>query len=298
MAEVPAVVVVGDAALDVIARHRDPIAHGGDSRARVRIALGGAGANTAAWLAHTGARVSLVARVGADTAAQQVRAELEAAGVRCAFTTDPEAATGCVVVLVDDTGQRSMLPDRGANARLRGSDTSPEVLRGAQHLHLSGYVLLDESSRQGGLDALANARAAGLTTSVDPQSAALIEDPAAFLDWVRGIDLLLPNNDELHALTGSRDPASATGLLSAVGAVAVTDGPRGAAFISPTEFVAVPAAESPCVDTTGAGDAFDAGFLVSWLAGDGPEAALRSGVRAGTAAVAEVGALPILRSTT
>ncbi|EWC63086.1 Ribokinase [Actinokineospora spheciospongiae] len=292
MPDAPAVVVVGDAALDVLARHRDPVAHGGDTRARVRITPGGAGANTAAWLARAGAATTLVARVGADTAGQQVRAELEAGGVACAFTIDPTAATGCVVVLVDGAGQRSMLPDRGANAGLVGADAHPAVLAAADHLHLSGYVLLDEASRQGGLDVLAAARAAGLSTSVDPQSAGLIEDPAAFLDWVRGTDLLLPNNDELHALTGSRDPLSARSLLEAVGAVAVTDGPRGACWVSPGTVVSVSAEEATCVDSTGAGDAFDAGLLVAWLSGAGPEEALRAGVAAGSAAVARVGARP------
>ena len=82
------------------------------------------------------------------------------------------------MVLVDGDGQRSMLPDRGAGKNLLAADLDPALLRGRRHLHLSGYVLLDESSRDAGLAMLAAARDAGLTTSVDPQSAALITDPA------------------------------------------------------------------------------------------------------------------------
>jgi sugar/nucleoside kinase (ribokinase family) len=283
------VVVVGDTALDVVARHAGPINHGDDTRAEITLSAGGAGANTAAWLAHRGSDVTLMARIGDDSAGTHVRSALEAAGVRCVFTVDPDASTGCVVVLVDETGQRSMLPDRGANARLRGSDVDFAVLAGARHLHLSGYVLLDASSRQAGIDALAAARSAGLTTSVDPQAAAMIDDPAGFLDWVRGVDLLLPNSDELRVLTGA---ARAQDLLTVVGAVAVTDGARGAFWISPDGVESVAAVPVRCVDSTGAGDAFDAGLLTAWLAGASPRESLLAGVAAGGEAVRQVGAQP------
>ncbi|UVS77953.1 carbohydrate kinase family protein [Actinokineospora sp. UTMC 2448] len=281
------VVVVGDTALDIVARPDGEVRHGHDTRASIALTAGGAGANTAAWLAHLGAEVTLVSRVGADAAAGQVRADLTALGVRCAFTEDPDASTGCVVVLVDGDGQRSMLPDRGANARLRPSDLSPDVLSGAAHLHLSGYVLLDESSREAGLHALAAARAAGLTTSVDPQAAALIEDAATFLEWVRGVDLLLPNADEMAVLGAD--------VLKSVRAVAATAGSGGASWLDASGSVRVPAVAADCVDSTGAGDAFDAGVLTAWLGGAGPRAALAAGVAAGAAAVSRVGAQPVAR---
>ncbi|WP_433270350.1 carbohydrate kinase family protein [Actinosynnema sp. CS-041913] len=284
------IIVVGDAGLDVVARHSGPIVHGGDSRASVTIAPGGAGANTAVWLAACGASPTLVARVGADSAGRQVHAELSSVGVRCAFAVDPERSTCCVVVLVDETGQRSMLPDRGANARFSPEDLDPLLLDGAGHLHLSGYVLLDATSRPAGLAVLAAARAAGLTTSVDPQSAALIYD--GFLDDVRGVDLLLPNTEELVALTGSAAPASASALLDVVGAVALTSGADGAGWVDADGVVSVPAVPVDCVDSTGAGDAFDAGLLAAWLDGASREDALSAGVAAAARAVSGVGAQP------
>lgn len=283
-------VVVGDAALDVVARHAEPIVHGDDVRAKVSLSPGGAAANTAAWLAALGAPPILVSRVGADPAGVFLREKLTAAGVRCAFVVDPAAATGCVVVLVDPDGQRSMLPDRGANAGLRPEDLVD--LTGAGHLHLSGYVLLDPSSRPAGVAALAAARAAGLTTSVDPQAANLIADPAGFRELVRDVDLFLPNLTELARLTGVPDPAGAAGLLDH-GAVAVTLGADGAAWVGQDgAVVAVPAEPAECVDTTGAGDAFDAGLLAAWLAGATPGEALRGGVRAGARATTVTGAWP------
>ncbi|HEX3778171.1 MAG TPA: PfkB family carbohydrate kinase, partial [Pseudonocardiaceae bacterium] len=223
---------------------------------------------------------------------RQVLAELTSAGVRCALTVDPAAHTCCVVVLVDGLGQRSMLPDRGAGARLRGADLPEELLAGARHLHLSGYVLLDERSRSAGVAMLAAARAAGLSTSVDPQSAALLTDRAGFLADVTGVDLLLPNTAELAALTGSADPVSARALLEVVGAVAVTRGELGADWIDGTGHYTVPAVRADCVDSTGAGDAFDAALLAAWLRGADPSAALRAGTSAGARVVGRLGAHP------
>jgi len=278
------IAVVGDAALDVLARAGTLPAPGGDVRASIAIRPGGAGANTAAWLAALGADPVLIARIGADTAGEQVRGHLAAAGVGTALVTDHVAPTATVVVLVDGAGQRAMLADRGAAGRLAPADIA--VPAGARHLHLSGYVLLDRSSRAAGQAALAAARAAGLTTSVDPQAAALLTDPAGFLDQVRGVDLLLPSAGELAALGG------ADAALAAVRAVAVTDGPRGAAWLDRAGKVEVPGRTTEVVDTTGAGDAFDAGVLVAWTGGASPAEALAAGVAAGTCAVGAAGAWP------
>ena len=291
----PRVVVVGDAGLDVVARYADPLTPGGDTRAAVSVEPGGAGANTAAWLAALGADPLLVARVGDDPAGQQVADGLAAAGVECAFTVDRAAPTCCVVVLVDRHGQRTMLADRGANGRFSPADLPDLVAAaraGARHLHLSGYLLLDASSRPAAVAALAGAAAAGLTTSIDPQAARLITDPETFLTAVHGVDLLLPNQAELAALTGSADPASAVRLLDRVGAVAVTTASAGATWVDRDGVVTVPGEPAACVDSTGAGDAFDAGLLVAWLAGAGPAEAVRAGVAAGTRAVGVVGARP------
>lgn len=286
------ILVVGDVALDVVATHAGSIVHGGDVRASVALTTGGAGANTAAWLAHCGSEPVLVGRVGDDVAGRRAFEELTTAGVRCAFQIDATASTCCVVVLVDGNGQRSMLPDRGAGKNLVPADLDPALLADATHLHLSGYVLLDASSRDAGVAMLAAARDAGLTTSVDPQAAALITDPELFLAEVRGVDVLLPNLDELAALTGSHDPASAAGLLDTVGAVAVTTGPSGASWIDRDGIVSVPAAPGDCVDSTGAGDAFDAGVVAALVTGESPRDRLLAGVRLGAKAVGQVGAQP------
>lgn len=183
----PRVVVVGDLAVDVLVAPRTSVVPGADVPARISTGAGGAGANTAAWLAHLGADVTLVARVGNDPAGRAAAAELERAGVHTALTVDPGAPT-CTVVVLLGAGERTMLSDRGAAARLSPADLP--ALDGADHLHLSGYVLLDATSRPAGLAALAAARASGLSTSVDPQAAPALT--AGFRDGVRGSTCCCP----------------------------------------------------------------------------------------------------------
>ncbi len=287
------IVVVGDVGLDVVARHQGPIPHGGDIRAKVHFTSGGAGANTALWLRTQEADTTLIARIGDDSGGRMVTNELEAAGVRCEFAIDPEEPTFCVVVLVDGDGERSMLADRGANSKFGPDDITEQALAGASHLHLSGYVLLQPSSRPAALAALAAAKKAGLTTSVDPQAATLLTDPAAFLEDVRGVDLLMPNAGELVALTGSSDPAAAKELLAFVGQVVVTAGLDGASWIGSDGIItSVPSQPAECIDSTGAGDAFDAGVLAAWLRGESTVDILRAGTVLGARAVSKVGPQP------
>jgi len=272
--------VVGDVAVDVLVEPSRPAVPGADVPARIRTTAGGAGANTAAWLAHLGADVTLVGRVGDDPAGRAAADELRAAGVLPVLAVDPHHPTCTVVALLGD-GDRTLLSDRGAAAHLRPTDV-PDL--DADHLHLSGYVLLDPSSRAAGLAALEAARAAGISTSVDPQAAPALT--RAFQEWVRGADLLLPNADELTALGG------ADTLLRDVTAVAATCAGDGATWHDRRGTWSTGTTAVDVVDATGAGDAFDAGLLVAWLDGAGPEAALRSGCAAAARAVGRSGARP------
>lgn len=278
------VTVVGDVGLDIRCELRVPLASGDDTPARITAHPGGAGGNTAAHLAALHWPVRLVARVGDDEAGRTAAADLTAQGVTCRFAVDPLLPTGRVIVLVDANGDRTMVSDRGANAALHPDDVVLDA--GPGHLHLSGYVLLDDGSRDAGRAALDRARQAGWSTSVDPQTSAGLAavGAATFLDWVRGVDLLLPNDAELAALG---EPAA---VLAAVGAVAVTHGPGGASWLAQGRRVSVPADRLDGSDSTGAGDAFDAGFLAAWLPGAVPAEALAAGVRAGTEVAATVGA--------
>jgi ribokinase len=218
----------------VLVVHEGEIEVGSDTSAAISVSGGGQGANTAAWLAQAGCAVTLVAAVGDDLAGRERVAELTALGVRCAVRTHAGAVTGSVVVLAS-RGERTMITDRGAALLLDPADVTAAIKAApdAVHLHLSGYPLLDSRSRPGGLAALAAARERGLRTSVDAASAAPLRrvGARAFLDWVRGVDLMLCNRDEAGVLAGVGGAVGQARALTAVAEnVVVKLGAEGAVW--------------------------------------------------------------------
>jgi sugar/nucleoside kinase (ribokinase family) len=288
-------VVVGDIVTDVLAVHEPPLATGSDILASVSMLGGGSGANTAVWLAASGVPTAFVGVVGADEAGAARVAELTAMGVRPAVRRADGTATGSVVVL-SSAGERTMLSDRAANLLLSPADVDAGLASGARHLHLSGYTLLDRPARDAGRYALAAAARRGLTTSVDMAAAAIVRRVGAteFLSWVRGVDLLLANVDEAGTLVGEGSPVELAARLAGwAGHAVVTCGAAGAVWASAgREVIEVLAQPASVVDATGAGDAFAAGLLSAWLAGESPTEALRAGTAMGAAAVSAVGGRP------
>ncbi|MEH0936539.1 carbohydrate kinase family protein [Micromonospora psammae] len=297
MSRPPRIVVVGDLITDVVAVLAGPLATGSDTPATIQVRGGGQAANTAAWIAAQGQPVTLVGAVGDDGAAGDRVTELERAGVRCAVERHPGATTGTVIVLATGA-ERTMVTERGANLRLTAAHVERAVAAAsdATHLHLSAYPLLDAASRPAGLAALAAARERGLTTSVDAASAAPLRrvGAAAFLSWVRDVDLLLVNADEAGVLAGGLDPAAQARALSVTArAVVVKRGEAGAVWVDRNATVGVaPQRRVAVVDVTGAGDAFAAGLLTAWVGRAEPRAALRRAGDLGALAVSTVGARP------
>ena len=292
----PGFVVVGDLMTDVVARASGPLRHGSDTAAEITTHGGGSGANTASWLRSEGRPTAYVGRVGKDTIGRMWVEHLAEAGVDTRVAVDPGRGTGTVVVVVDPDGERTMLPDAGANAGLSPTDLPDDLFVPGGHLHLSGYTLLNDGSRAAGLVSLDLARRRGMTISVDPASSGPILDlgPERFLGWIEGADLLLANELEVTALTGLTDPEEAArALASSFGQVVVKLGPHGALWLSGDRpAIMAPAVAVDVVDTTGAGDAFAGGFLPPWK--DGAEAieCLASGNRVASQAVSRVGARP------
>ena len=287
--------VVGDLLYDMLAKADGEITLGADTFVPIRVDAGGSGANAAAWLAHTGVETHFVGRVGDDVFGGFLEGEMGRVGVSPYLARDPALATGKVFVLVDGAGERTMITDRGAGEALHPEDL-PEALFSGGHLHLSGYTFSGGSRRETAEKALRLARAARMTVSVDPSSAPLLDSvgPDRFLGWTRGADLLFPNLTEGEALTGEKAPDRIVeGLLLYYAAVVLKLGPDGAVYADRDgKRLREPAAPVSAEDTTGAGDAFSAGFLRAWLAGGPPGEALREGVRLAARAVGRVGARP------
>ncbi len=285
-------VVLGDVMVDVVVRLSRPLARASDAPALIGFHGGGSAANTAAWLAAAGAETVLVGRVGDDERGGGARDELRAAGVDVRLAVDPQFPTGTCLVLVGPDGERTMAPDAGANDALREGDLPGELLVEGGHLHVAGYALLRQRSRPAARGAIERALKAGMTVSVDPSSAALLSP--AFLDCAAGAGLLLPNAPEAQALTGEDDAErAARKLTERFGEVVVTLGAEGALWTAGDQAIRAAAVPVEAVeDSTGAGDAFAAGFLGARVGGASAAEALAAGCRLAARAVATAGARP------
>src|SRR4051794_10070366 len=292
----PLVLVIGDANPDLILTG-DIVPRFGQSEqllASADLVIGGAAAVTAHALARLGRPVRLVAAVGCDDFGDRIRSQLHDAGVdMTALSRRDNVPTGLTVVLAhpDD---RAILTLPGAVQSLTADEARRAinaVASGPLHVHVSSLFLQPDLARE--LPAvLAEARQRGVTTSLDTN-----DDPAGRWSGVSALlphlDLLLPNRSEVLALAGpgTTDPITAARTLSAAGPlVVVKDGARGAIAVRPGgEVCAVGAEPVTAIDTTGAGDTFDAAFIDAWLDGRELRDCLHRAVLAGAAAVGALG---------
>src|SRR5713101_6845358 len=211
------VVVIGALMTDAVAHAAYPLVKGSDTPATVTMHGGGSGANIAAWMAVEGADVAFVGRRGADIAGRNRDMELMGYGVDARLVMDPERPTGTCVVMVTHKGDLTLLSDPGANAALSPDDLPKDLFTPGSHLHVSGYTLLNETSRPATLAAMSHAQRAGMTISVDGASAAPLERVGAepFLQLTNGATLLFVNGDQAMVITGRGDPEQAARVLNA-----------------------------------------------------------------------------------
>jgi sugar/nucleoside kinase (ribokinase family) len=286
------ILVIGDVMTDVIVRPEGPIARGSDRRASIGVQPGGSAANQAAWLAHYGAGVDFVARVGAADVESET-ARFKEIGVTPHLVGDPNRETGRLIALIDADGERSFLTDRGANEALEARDISDAVIEWAALVHLSGYSFFAPSPRVAVLDVMR--RAGQKPISVDPASAEFLREvgPDKFLTWTQGATILFPNEEEAAILASSDNPETQSARLAARYPLVVIK--RGAAGAEVTEGASrwrVNAPKIEAIDTTGAGDAFVAAFLAARLSGTDIPIALGRAVAAGAATSTIVGGQP------
>ena len=255
--------------VDVVLAPARPMVVGTDVPGRVQLRQGGSAANTARWLARLGARSTLVCAVGRDAEGRALVAALEGDQVRVRATRVARQRTGRIGVLVAPGGERSFVADRAAADRLAPGDLAADTFR-VDLLHLPAYSLLGEPLGRAGRRAIELARAAGALVSLDLSSVGplLIDGRRSAVQMIRDSapDVLFATRVEAEALTGRRDLAELADLVSIV---VIKQGRAGATVLARsgdaglTFDVATTAIDA--ADTTGAGDAFDAGFLVAWL---------------------------------
>lgn len=295
------VLVVGDVMTDVIVKPEGPMNRGSDRRAAIRLKHGGSGANQAIWLGYMGAATVFAAKVNrADIGTYE--ALLARFGVAPQLSVDDDHPTGMLVSIVDPDGQRSFLTDRGANDWLEPADLPDALLDEVGILQVSGYALVGERSRATVLDFVAKARDRGVTVSVDPASASFLKElgPQNFLDWTAGAGLCFPNEDEAAVLAGSTDPVLQRERIgSRYSLTVIKRGKDGAEAVDPKgRCVAMTqASRVEMLDSTGAGDAFLAGFLSAWIVKSSVPDCLDRATAAGAQAVGFFGGQPTRRES-
>jgi ribokinase len=259
---------LGDLMVDVVARLFGPLAEGSDSPGVISYVGGGSAANTAAWLTRVGVESVFIGSIGDDPAGQGQLESLHALGVDVRFRVDRIRPTGTCLVLVAPTGERTMVPDPGANLSLMEHDVPTDEFRAGDHLHVSGYALLRDS-RDAAVHAMKAAHATGMTISVGAASSAplTLAGPEVFLGLLPDGVLLFANESEAAVLTGASGSSAdlARALAGPARQAVVTAGSGPAAWSDGSEVTTLAAEplDRPELDTTGAGDAFAAGFLAA-----------------------------------
>jgi sugar/nucleoside kinase (ribokinase family) len=247
-----------------------------------RMVLGSASAICAMGLARLGTPVAFFGKVGDDPAGHFCLDAMRGRGIDLdAVVADPSLKTG-VTVAITSTADRALVSFLGSIASLSEGEVPRELLSRADHVHVSSFYL-QEALRPGVEKLFREARAEGLTTSLDPGFDPSERWAPDLVETLRSVDIFFPNEVELRGLTGSDDPEEAVrrlqngstrivAKLGARGAMALDGGGRS---------VHVPAPRVEVTDTTGAGDSFDAGFLHAWLEGAELADCLRLGVACG-----------------
>ncbi len=280
--------------LDVTAVVGASIKQGVETRATISTQGGGAAANVASWLSVNGTPAHLIARVGDDAAGQTVLSELDKYGVEHSQTIIPGASTGVVVVLVDALGERTMFPDSGANSGLSLADLPP--LDDITAVYLSGYPLVNPKSREGALEILRTVKERGLPVIFDPSTVGVLLEVGLnqVREWLSLVDVVILNEEEAHFLSGKNNPVEAASeLLVLTPLVVIKRGNKGAlAQARGSALVQIPAVETQVLDTTGAGDAFAAGFIQAWVNHCDLIEALAGGANLASKCVAVVGSRP------
>jgi sugar/nucleoside kinase (ribokinase family) len=275
------IATLGDVMLDVIVRLAEPLEPGGDVRAETRTTTGGQAANVAAWAAHLGADARCIAKRGDDGTGELLARELATRGVEL---VGPVATgmTGVVVSIVGADGDRALASDRGVAPALAPDELEPSWLE-CDVLHLSGYALLREPIATAARRAAELTRAHEARISVDLAAWTEIRafGPVRFRELLDAIapDVLFATEAEWELLGGAYLTAP-TGVIKR--------GARGVTVVTEDGRLDLSPVAADVVDTTGAGDAFAAGFLL----GGSLEQATRRGLEAAARCVSRVGSMP------
>jgi len=260
------IVVLGDLNLDIHAHLPRALTPGDEVRDTITIRPGGSAGTFARSAAQLGASVSFIGAVGEDLVGDLLEDSLVQAGIipNLRRTSLPSGA----VLAIQQEDERSMVCSRGANDGLDEEWVTEKLVRGSDHLHVSGYAFLSDVQRRAAIRALAIADAFSMTISIDPPPASLIRTFGVerFLDLLPDGLWLFPNLSEGQLLSGKLDAYKAVDVLSRRFPIgALTLGTDGAIAWKGTSRHFRQSDSLGPVDTTGAGDVYAAGFVTQFL---------------------------------
>lgn len=236
----------------------------------VRQEPGGSCANTLLGIAQLGGTTAYCGKVGADEHGRVYIEKLEAAGVRSFIETDDNLLTGSSVILVTPDGARTMNTFLGACQALTAADIPVEELKASRILYLTGYLWDTPAQQEAATLALDTAKAAGVKIAMSLADPFCVDRHSA--DFVsilqKYVNLVFANRDEALALTGTDNAQQAARILTEwCGGAVITLGPNGALVQDDGESAYIDPYPVQAVDTTGAGDAFAAGYLYGQISG-------------------------------
>lgn len=259
------IAIIGDLNIDLILQARSlPMRGGMEYVEKIEKTHGGVGRNIAIALSRLGLSTLLIGAVGDDAFGAEIIRELEENNVIIErVRIVPGKPTGTIVVIVDKEGERTMIGFRGANSELTINSQDLQHIEGAKHLHISGYSFLNNDGGEGIVKILKHSKLSGITTSIDLEGVA--KHNPRMLEELRGhFDYVMSSEGEAKRLVQESNLDRVVDkLLNMMKAniVAVKLGARGAIIASQRGSSLIPPFQVNVLDTTGAGDAFNAGFL-------------------------------------
>lgn len=288
------ILCIGDAALDVIVKVQTEINVGSDTTSHISMHGGGAAANTATWLSELGHSVYFSCRLGDDAAGHAISSEFDLWKIEHRKKFLENEKTGVVVVLVDNKGERTMFPDSGANSGISESDLPS--LQGFDAAYLSGYSLFNPASTSGVLQMVNEIKQASIPLIFDPASVGTMMSfgRERAIEKLAPMDIAIMNEDEARYIADCHSLHDALQYITSIVPIAVIKtGSSGAiAQIRGEKPVTSHIDAINAVDTTGAGDAFAAGFIPVWLHSKDLLTSMNAGNEVARRCVAIIGARP------